>query len=487
MKLNLILKSLSLCLLTSFVNSKALNECEEIKAYLGHEVNCEVNKSGQVNSLTINIDKNSTKEQVEKLLSYDTVTNLEYKINLGFDEYEEENYTDISFAISKLKNLEHLNIIYNKYTNYCTTFCESYYLNTIKKDTLRELRKLKTLEIFGIKLTKDNIDEITSLENLEELSMKKCVYEKSINYKSFKNLKKLSKLTIYKSWFGFNYSENEENETYEFPNDLLSNTNSSLKELDLSYLEMAEIENIPNVEKLVIGINNLNDSIHLKKLDNLKDLEIEYIPYGPYGAITSPLNVEFPTSNNLEKLILNSIKLNDETMGKIGSLTNLREIKCIFCEFTISKNKQSINNLKNLQTLVMTRETFQGPSYINFDLQLSELDQLVELKIKDFTIGKNTLIEIACLPKLEMLDVNGSKLYEDSHFDFDPSNWKKSCPSNKTEIVTTTTKVEPTPTSGINNNESNNSGAANTKENCLNKIHNWLNNILQKFKIKKNN
>ncbi|ORX46208.1 hypothetical protein BCR36DRAFT_105287 [Piromyces finnis] len=373
MKFDYILNTLRLLSLTlPFVNGKAIDlkedECDDIIKYLGNfntyndfllfnekEKICKVNDSGKVDYLD-----GSTEEQIEKLLSYDTITNLEYNVYYwDIYDYEEKpgKYLGISPSILKLQNLEYLNINHYATTNECSTSCPRYYLKKIEKGFLNNLNKLKTLKLHGVRISQDNINEISQSKNLEELSFENCYLEDSIDYKPLKNLDKLSKMTIVESILGF--ASFEYNTSFESINNLLNNIDGPLKELSLRSSNLSEIDIPSSIEKLCASFNGINssneDSIDLRKSHKLKNIEFRYNPLmlSIYSHLSARLEFKLPTSNNIETLKLSGVELSDEQMKEISFSSNLKELNCINTVlYDISNNtEQSINQLKNLQSL----------------------------------------------------------------------------------------------------------------------------------------
>ncbi|ORX46209.1 hypothetical protein BCR36DRAFT_105322 [Piromyces finnis] len=124
-----------------------------------------------------------------------------------------------------------------------------------------------------------------------------------------------------------------------------------------------------------------------------------------YSHLSARLEFKLPTSNNIETLKLSRVELSDEQMKEISFSSNLKELNCINTVFyKISNNtEQSINQLKNLQSLSINTENLHGPKYTDFNFRLSELKELKSLDMENFIIGKDVLNDIACLPKLDEL------------------------------------------------------------------------------------
>ncbi|OUM57801.1 hypothetical protein PIROE2DRAFT_17100 [Piromyces sp. E2] len=216
-----------LCLLSLGIPFIYADECDKLKDVFEDKsslITCEVNSQGKINYL--NVDDMDLKESdIKKILSYDTITDLIYELNKGAD-HEHSGYGKIP-SFNKLKKLESLIIGYEDTYNTCSDsgYCPSVGLGSLPKNTLKGLNNLKSLTINGIKITQENIDEISTLSNLQSLSFDKCDFSKSINYKSLKSLNKLTKLVLIKSVDGYYKSDGK------FPINLVKTLDGKIKDL----------------------------------------------------------------------------------------------------------------------------------------------------------------------------------------------------------------------------------------------------------------
>ncbi|OUM63107.1 hypothetical protein PIROE2DRAFT_10413 [Piromyces sp. E2] len=172
-----ILRGLSISLLTSFVLASNTNDCNEINEYLNKKYTslyentidkCEVNEQGKVILLKVN-NYELKEEDVNKILSYDTIKDLEEeedayevspKYNLGYSKYP--------IIISKLPELENLIFQFDN-TTYVRKSSNIYHQNPIEDDNLKLPKKLKKLTISQVILSDQNMKELSTLTNLEEL------------------------------------------------------------------------------------------------------------------------------------------------------------------------------------------------------------------------------------------------------------------------------------------------------------------------------
>ncbi|ORX76761.1 hypothetical protein BCR32DRAFT_283840 [Anaeromyces robustus] len=238
-----IIKILSLFTLTApFVYA---SDCKDIKKYFDNKKEgyiyiskCKENDNGKVIEITF-YEKNIPEKDIEKILSYDTITTLDY--STGYDGYDFEENPEVEYDIrskvyklTNLKNLKHLENLSIAYFSEVATGIGfyHYYLGHIAENTLKNLTSLKTLIINlqpensvkselvnafksvkelvlleggEVKFDLPNVEKITydeddvsslgKLENLKELKL--IFYPFDVrDISSFKNLSQVEKLTV---------------------------------------------------------------------------------------------------------------------------------------------------------------------------------------------------------------------------------------------------------------------------------------------------
>jgi len=301
-------KVLSLFFLSSSFLVNALNECDELKTYLNDKVEiteCQNDSEGRINLINVN-DIGMKEEDFKKLQSYKTITNLSYTLSNGDVKNKDGYPTSIKYLtnLNNLENLEKLYIGYDTYTMNCSPQyssypeCYTHLTATIENDTLKDLKNLKELSFYRINISQDNVNEISTLNNLKSLYTESSLFDKISNSKALNTLKNMKTFTYRGSVVG-------ESTTYlpmEFINDF-----KSLKELNV----------------------NLYSHFH-----------------GAASFLHDKLNLKFSDDSKIEYIYLHGIRVNEAIVDEISKLNNLKELKLETCRFEFED--ELINKLKKL-------------------------------------------------------------------------------------------------------------------------------------------
>jgi len=303
MYFNFFIKSILFAFLVSIVIADDKGECGEIINFFDFRrknsciKGCEVDSEGKVTLLKLS-GFNITEECVKMALSYNTITTLYY--NRAGSEFSNQEYTLFPPEIANLTNLEELTYFY---TGDIVT-------NTgIEAGALKLSKSLKKLRISGIVATQSNIDDISTLTNLEELILKyNNNPSQGFNIDSLKSLTKLSYLSLQNS-SGFVYLKNL--------SDVLYTLVDTLKTVIITGHGIGEItekfSKLKNLEYLVLSGCEFSNNI----LEYLKDLKNLYY----LNLSNNNIDGELPESlNELEKL--KSIDLSGNTRITGKTLTN---------------------------------------------------------------------------------------------------------------------------------------------------------------------
>jgi len=392
-------------LVSGIVRAEKLDQCQELNDYLKGKVQsyryiCENNEEGKVQKLAFT-DFVMTEEDFEKVLSYDTITDLSYSYEYeGRIEYAKNLITDIKYFtnLKNLKDLEKLHINYDVYDNPCTTRCLVYYLGTIKSDTFKDLKNLKELNIFGINLSQDNIDEIATLNNLETLKVDYCSFE---NVKDFSSLSHLEKVNTISATEGLNYFGGSESD--KVPSDFI-NQFKNLKKLEVDKCTGINYNQHPDIERLSIdkeedtsflkNLKNLksltalpsNDLSVLEYVDSLEELEIVYIP-SSYGFGSFPFQnsiFKFSENSHIKTLNLYGVMLTDETVNEILKLNNLNNLYVTYCDFS-TVSEENINRLREFKNRCPFKSDYSANQYRIGYVSFEELEDINNTDCDHFT------------------------------------------------------------------------------------------------------
>jgi len=288
MQFKAIVKSLLLTYLcSSAYAAPAKDNCKEIKDYLTSNkasslVACNNNSNGEVTELKLSNDDNLlTNEDIKKILSYNTIKKFD------FNE-EQTDCAILNNGISNLQSLEELNI--------------KSFRGGIAPNVLKDLKSLKSLTYdagdynYG-KLTQENINNLSTLSNLEKIKLAYVSVDESLNFSPLNGLK-VSSLTL------------ETNGKSGIKLKGLVNNLKNLKELTISSFvpSQEEVDAITssNIEKLTIELDEDIKTDNFKNLKNLTslDLTMEGVKEVP-GFVNSLPNLKTAKFNGKEVSLKN--------------------------------------------------------------------------------------------------------------------------------------------------------------------------------------
>jgi len=395
MKFTLVLGLLSLVSgFSGLVRAESLDQCQELKDYLNgkireYEYSCENNEEGKIKKLDIT-DFQMTEEDFEKVQSYDTITDLTYSFYYyGRITFAENLVTDINSLtnLKNLKNLEKLTIDYTVYDNPCTTRCLVYFLGTVKSDTFKDLKNLKELNVFGINLSQDNIDEISALNNLETLKLDYCSFENIKDFSPLSHLEKVNYLSATEGLNGFGGFESDK-----VPSELI-NQFKNIKRLEVDRCTGIDYSQHPDIE--ILSIYKEDDTSFLKNYKNLKQLSslpsndlsvLEYvyslesleISYEPssYGFASFPYQdsiFKFSDNSHISSLQLFGIRLTNETVAEILKLKNLSYIAMVNCDLS-SVSEEYIIQLEEFKNRCPFKSSYGMNNFENSYNRLEDID-----------------------------------------------------------------------------------------------------------------
>jgi len=201
------------------------------------------------------------------------------------------------------------------------------------------LESLKSLEIIGIRLTQDNIEDISTLTNLETLKFEIASFDKCNDFKPLNQLKNLKNLEINKS-------------KSSVPSELV-NAIKSIEKLVVMDSGEVNIEDLPNLSQLSYDEGNLSS---LKNLNNLRNIYLTYFSGGCYddNDMTSLENF-----NQITDLTISFTKLLPDAAGlsfcsplkfKFSEDNQLKNLN-IYNGYPSESSIEEILKLKHLENL----------------------------------------------------------------------------------------------------------------------------------------
>jgi len=435
MKLNkTLLKTLSLLILASPI--VYAGECEELKEYFedkGYYIgNCENNADGKVDKIIINdsnmdTDTGLTEEDLNKILSYDTITSINYSISVdGYYYRYSDKLDEIPKNVNKLTNLNKLKNLESLTISYDATVAggigNDIYLafGIIAENTLKDLTSLKNLRFYGIELTQKNIEDISTLTNLEKLYIIDSVIKDSNDYESLSKLENVKYLEVKPRDYG---------DLTEFVN-----TIKSVEELVLVNIDKKgsiKVDSLPNVEKISWYINQFDVS-SLGKLEKLESLDLDF---GYYNDLSSLEQV-----NQIKKLIIRKDRIPPGAAGnepeeltfKFSEESQLKDLTITYAILSDSDISELLK-LKNLEKLVIRDTKLEELSEEGVKL-LKSLESRCSLEVKYDNEYEFYGIEIKSF-KNELCNESGTS-------DVNSSTIKTTTTTTKKTTTTTTTTVE---------------------------------------------
>ncbi|KAL6632607.1 hypothetical protein U3516DRAFT_775101 [Neocallimastix sp. 'constans'] len=306
------------------------SSCNNIDKYLSEKVHkCIVNKEGKITQLDIVNDYENpiTEAEVNKLLSYKDITNLDFS-----EIPDQPGYVEIPKSINNLKNLESLKIEYESEYHPCTTDCEYGSITTMGNNVLENLKSLKFLYLSGIAISQDNINEIATLTNLEDLTFYHCYLDKSINYSTLGNLKKLNKLNVIN--VALEYVTKDISTFY--PNDIpegLIKANKNIEELTM-VIDPVKItkKDLPNLKKLKLSwFYDSAKDFDSSFVEDLELTDLEFTFRGFYAGIGDKylygnISADLSKLKSLKSLTITLMNITQKLMDNIINIPNLEKI-----------------------------------------------------------------------------------------------------------------------------------------------------------------
>ncbi|ORX78170.1 L domain-like protein [Anaeromyces robustus] len=411
MNLQFILKALSFLILTSFAFA---NDCDDIKDYLTKKDDdkisydnviekCTVNDQGKVIELTV-VNYYLQEEDVNKILSYNTIKKLKYvvRFNLEYLEnyetkiIEHPGYSKFPTVISKLSELETLEFNYERITT--LKYTEFKFNTPIETGSLNISKKLKNLSFSQVDFNSQNMDELSSLTNLESLNFDHCGFDKD-GLSALGNNENLKTITLYDQ---------------EIPNNI--NKIKSLKKLYFIMLKCNssttyDLNGLDNLEFMDVTL--LNDcKFEMSKLEKLSELYFEGETSFFGQGVGSAVSLNAP--NNIKKLKFSHVTMSSDNYEVVTSLPNLEELSISYIMPSFEKfNIKSFKSHDKLRQLTLSKSGYDISSkFIDINLEfLNDLTNLNYLDLSNNQINKFPE-QIGSLKKLEYINLESNEIFD---------------------------------------------------------------------------
>ncbi|XVF34475.1 hypothetical protein REPUB_Repub18cG0061800 [Reevesia pubescens] len=304
---------------------------------------------------------------------------------LARNEFKGSNHTNGFKWLSKLSNLETLDLSENQLKN-------NFLLH------VGGLASLKTLNLAGNQL-KGSVD-IQELNNLAKLQKLDLSYNQIESLQSFQDSERQLKLINL-----------EELDLYYnlFNNTILTLLSGlwNLKTLNLGWnqlkgsINIKELEALNDLEELDFSYNELDESVALKEIGNLRKLRVVALDGAFVNGTVSLLQVveafssvktlslrhnylnktissgeALHVSSNVEELFLDYSYLSKNILQSIGALTSLKTLTLRNCGLTGTLPTKGWCDLRNLEELTLSENALEGtfPSCLDNLTSLQYLD-----------------------------------------------------------------------------------------------------------------
>jgi len=434
MKFNTILKGLICPLLLTAIAVKAetefVKECLEVKELTNY---CEVNSQGKIDSIELYLDT-ITEKEVDKLLSYKTIT----KLNLH-GHLEEKVFTQrIIDKIGTLTNLKEFEIYQYKKGDKKITFEPFKKLTKVEvlslwgddgvfeKDILDKFSSIKELQLWDTKLNQKDINTIGSYKNLKLLSLYNVEFEKNSDYSSFKNIRELeiggddfiAEKNFIKSFKNLNklLIEGRHKFKQSFIDDV---ANLPMEEIHFNFynendLDINVLKKLKNLS--ILDLNFFSEDINLKGFKTLKSLDLGW------KTLSQTLINDIGGNSKLETLYISydtdAINLDYSPLKKIKSLTLLNIAGVTGKDDELQKiAKNTLKGFNSLEKLYMS----------NIILYQRDINDIVSLpNLKEIVFYSCDLINgnIDILKNKKNLTIKGLNDFELNIYNFTSNNGK---------------------------------------------------------------
>jgi len=243
------------------------------------------------------------------------------------DPVEDRDFPDELLKLKDLNNIIDLSLSYQKF-EHDHSWHETYHKGSIKKGYLKNFKSVAELTLSYIKLSQDNINEITSMSNLQTLILNECEFD-GLDFKPIKNLEVLENIEIISRFGNFEYGGDINSNVLKYFEELES---LSINGYEISQANMDEICSLSHVRYLDLQVNN---KINFECLKNMAVtyLDLSYYDHSMDGdefdekLIKSVEKLNLP--DHLSSLIYHDIDLTEDNYKEIASVTKLEYLNHI--------------------------------------------------------------------------------------------------------------------------------------------------------------
>jgi len=419
MKYNLLFKSLlSSLLLATYVNAEH-NDCAKLLKLGSKNIKeCIENDHGRV--VTLNVKNyDLTQEELNNILKYKSITSLQYddykykdSIN-SYDSFSINHVTHEDIDFSGLTNLKELNVSIFEKVDYSYKGYSKYSMTRhIFDDKIKLPPQLKKLLLRGLEFTQIGIDKLSTLSNLEELTLDDCECQ-NLDYSSLNNLN-VTKLGVpttnvtpdfigyFKNLKKFEIDYAHSSQDYIDTVGTLTNLEELIINSFISNIDYSPINNLVNLKNLEYQVIDFQNSKNVfSKLKNLKKL------YVTVDTIPQSIFNEMEGLNNLEFLDLTVDSSNESTLPSLKNLTKLSELYL----HNIKLSQESVDDMEtltNIKKLFIYNTNLSGLTFASW----KSFTKLYELSISECELNQDIIDAIASFTDIKSLNISDVDLNE---------------------------------------------------------------------------
>jgi len=327
-----------------------------------------------------------TQDVIDVLSKLTNLKSLIFVRTLFSNELDFKNFVN-------LKSLTSLEISYNYYRGYGTSFPDSH----IPGNIFKYCNSLEKLVIITGQMDEDSLDSISNLPRLKELEFEESIFIDNANFSSLKKLKNLTSLSL--GCYNFiNTPKSSVSSDFLYLTNLkkFSITSCQVTISSNNTLNWTNLKNLEYLEISGLNMDGLFDFKYLSDLINLKEL---YIMGAGYFLIPE----SFENLKNLE--VLEIIMISIDSLPK--TIGNLEKLKILNLSYNnLLSLPDEIGNLKNLEKL-----NIQYNALNSLPESLAHLTNLKILEGRDNNIAYLP-INIGNMTNLEKMDFSYNQIVE---------------------------------------------------------------------------
>ncbi|ORX57947.1 L domain-like protein [Piromyces finnis] len=292
-----------------------------------------------------------------------------------------------------------------------------------------EIIKFKTAGL----LTEEVINNISTLDKLEDLNIYHDSYQDNFDLTPFESLENLKSFSI----------DCYRNPKHRYHGSEIKENSFKMKNLEKLYLYGCDVmgedplSNLTNLKELTIEIQRGQELLNLSHINNLKNLTSLYLD-NYYSSTRRYIVTDFKGLNNLKILSIGPYYVNKDDIEEISTLESLEELYLINCRFDEGTDLNLLKNLKNTLKILnlSSNKLVEIPETIK-ELKNLKILNLSHNDIKEFPESLNELTNLEDINISYNENLVGKTLTNDNIKNCEYSNTKL-CIAEETSCIKST-------------------------------------------------